>query len=400
MNLIVGIVIVAIVIWLVTRFARRSARSLPPVPTPQKAVTTPKKVENQPIIDGMQVTDVDQGALTSAGPNSWVLKPRSPLPITVEDVSKDAAEKLKFLLERATYWSEKVPQIAYLIAVSNARFKEVDEFLTDYRRFFDTKIDSAITASKDWVDASERDKTALMAEFRMQVKDEMPIYVEGVDELLSGRPTDFTMDDALLKRFSGDAELYEFYLSRLRRVDKAEVVKAEWSWWKSWEKLADMGLALRGRDIPRKAILETLKLADLNDLLRDSALKPFRRRAQAMDAALAMPDLDARLSDKIAFREQFLILAPEDLDTTTLRDCFSYASALALLVQRTYFSGRQTLEIIDEYQQDRSSYEGWKITNAEEPMPLCAAKYCREFKRMPKNLPPFHVGCTCELEPV
>jgi hypothetical protein len=376
-------------IWLIRRMMRRTATSRASVVTLETRLhTAPETL----------APDVDQGPLTAAGPSSWILNPKSPLPMTVVGVSHESAAELKSLLERAQYWSEKIPQIAYIIAATNAKFQEVDDFISKCKPIFDAEIESLKAASPDWKEASERDREALMDEFRQQAKAKMPVHAEGIEDLLSGEPTNISIDDTLLRRFGGNATLYEFYLSTLGRAGKVQIVKAEASWRKSWEELVGMGLALRGKDIPRNALLETLKLADLNDLLRGTTPKPLTRKAPAIDALIALPDLDARLSDRISYREHFLIQPPGDVDVKDLRNCFAYASALALLVQSTYFSARNTLRTVQEYQEDPSSYDGWSVTNTDEPVPQCAVQYCRDYKRKPKSLPPFHIGCTCELE--
>lgn len=199
MELILAIALAIFAIWLVRRMARRaSPRQVP-------AVSAPIEVR---ISTETSTPEVKQGPLTPAGSNRWLLNPLSPLPITVEGISQDTATQLKALLERAEYWSQKIPDIAYIIASTNARFKEVDDFVSECKPLFDAKIENAKATSVDWKDGSERERQALMDEFRQQAKEQMPVYIEDIDDVLAGRPANFEMDDALLKRFAGDANLY------------------------------------------------------------------------------------------------------------------------------------------------------------------------------------------------
>lgn len=341
----------------------------------------------------------DVGELTGQGDGVWVLNPKSPLPLTVVGADRRIAEQLKALLGTAEYWSQKIPDIALVIAQHNLRFREVDAFVKLHRGRFDAEVARLTSASTEWSSASEKDRVDLRTEFEEKALESLGTSVGRADFglLLAGQPSDFNEDDELVRLFAGDAALYSFYLTQLGRSATVANVKADEYGRKSWEQLVDKGLARRGRDIPMQLLLEGMKLKELNELLVGVIPKPLGRKAKAVEAALALHDLPERLSARISFREMFEAMAPSDLDVQKLVESFRYSTALASVVQQTYYTGIKTLEAVDERRRESGIYDAWEITNWNDPVPACAASVCRKYDRLPSKKPPFHVGCTCQL---
>ena len=145
-------------------------------------------------------------------------------------------------------------------------------------------------------------------------------------------------------------------------------------------------------------MLEGLKLKELNELLAGTIEKPLGRKAKAVEAALALPDLQDRLAARISFREMFEVVPPQGLDVAKLVESFGYATAVATVVEQTYYTAITTLDVLDEVQQgDSSYYNAWSVTNWEEPLPACAVSVCKKYKNLPSKKPPYHIGCTCRL---
>lgn len=343
---------------------------------------------------------VDVGALTAAGPNSWVLNPASPLPLTLQGADKSLAEAVKDLLGRQERWQQKVPGLALLIAQHNLSFKEVDDFVAQLKPRFEKEVAKRIRESAEWASASELDKADLRAEFEEVALEGLGVSVGHADLelLLAGPPAALETDDEILRGFGDEAELYAFYLSQLGRSASVVNVKADEWGRKNWERLVEKGCALRGKDIPVQLLLEGLRLKDLNELLAGTIEKPLGRKAKALEAVLALPNLQERLSQQISFREVFQVVPPADIDVSALHASFGWANEVASLVQRTYFTGVRTLEAIQERNKEKGIYNAWEIRNWDEPLPECARPYCKQYDRLPAKRPPFHVGCDCQLE--
>jgi hypothetical protein len=337
------------------------------------------------------------GGLEAAGPDAWVLNPKSPLPLTVVGASRDTAERLRMLLHTPGAWTTKQPQVAYLIAVHNLRFKEIEAFLAQQRTRYLAEVGRQKEASPEWVSASELDREDLLAGFEERAVESLGLNHGSFDLalLLTGEAKHLAADDALLERFAGDASLYAFYLGQLGRGGSVATVPSDDFARQAWESLVAKGLARRGRDIPAKDLLEGLRLKDLNALIAGS--KPVGRKAKAIEAALALPDLPARLEQAVSYRELFQALPPADLEVADLADAFAYADALARVALITCYTAVRTLESMESRQRgDGNAYE---ITNFDsDPPPPCARPYLRVYQRLPAKRPPFHVGCNCTLE--
>lgn len=400
MDWIVIIAIAAVIWWWLK--SKKSSPSAPPSAAsaaPEIKVTITSSVGSGRRSFGDE-SPRDVGALTAAGPGAWTLNPLSPLPLTLLGADEAMAKRVKAVLAKPQYWSQSVPELALLVAQHNLRFKEVDEFVAQHKPRFQAAVRELIDASAEWASASERDREDLRAEFEDTALEHLGVNVGRADlaTLLEGQPSGFEDDDELLRRFNGDSALYSFFLSELGRSGPVATVKADDWGRKSWEKLADMGLALRGKDIPVQHILEGLRLKDLNEILAGTVPKALGRKAKAVEAAMALPDLHERLSKVVSLRERFQPVAPADLDLSSLQQSFGYATEVATVILETYYGGVQTLGVLEEKKRDPEMYDAWEIVNFEEPLPTCAKPYCKKYNRMPAKRPPFHMGCTCQLE--
>lgn len=254
----------------------------------------------------------DVGDLVEISPNTWILNPKSPLPLTLYNADRGLTKRLKELLGTTEYWSQKIPDIALLVAQHNLRFKEVDTFIADHKAKFKSEVERLVSDSKEWAGASEKDRQDLRAEFEGKAIEALGISVGRANLacLLEGEPANFTEDDELVRKFGNDSSLYPFYLSALGRTSQIATVKADDYSRKYWEQLVEKGLARRGKDIPTQLLLDGLRLKDINELLVGTTEKPIGRKTKAIETALSLPDLASRLSEKISYREMFQALPP------------------------------------------------------------------------------------------
>lgn len=398
MEFLIPLIVVA-VIWFWIK-AKSNRAEITPRPQPAEIRFTVTTSTNSSFGHSSNNAPPDVGDLVEAGPNAWVSNPKSPLPLTVYNANRELARKLKEYLGTAESWSEKIPEIALLIAQHNLRFKEVDAFISDNKAKYIAEIERHISSSGEWPEASEKDRQDLRAEFENKAIESLGVAVGRADLacLLGGEPANFAEDDELVRKFTTDSMLYPFYLSALGRTSQVVTVKAEDYNRKHWEQLVEKGLACRGKDIPTQLLLEGLRLKDINELLAGTIEKPIGRKAKAVEAALKLPDLGSRLSERISYREMFQVLPPPGLQTEELGRSFAYATALATVVQQTYYTGVRTLWAIAERKRESGIYDAWEITNWGDPIPACAAPFCKKYDRLPTKRPPFHIGCDCRLE--
>jgi hypothetical protein len=393
------VIAVAFGIWFWLRSKTRTTRrAASDIKVPELKITINTSAEGA--VSGLRETrNPDTGELVAVASDAWVLNPKSPLPMTIYNADRELALTIKLIIGKARYWTQKIPEIALLIAQHNLRFKEVDAFVAHYKPKYEAELARLIASSREWEEASDKDREDLRAEFEESALKSLGVSVGQADLscILKGEPTDFREDDDLVRRFRGNSNLYSFYLSLLGN-SQVMVVKADDYWRKSWEELVENGFARRGKDIPTHLVLDSLRLKDLNELLAGAVEKPLGRKAKAIEVALSLPDLSSRMSSYISYREMFQAVPPTGIDITALINSFTYATALASVAQQTYYTGIKTLEAIEESKRSPGIYDAWEVTNWEDPTPPCAVTVCRKYNRLPSKLPPFHIGCACQLE--
>lgn len=338
------------------------------------------------------------GELTEVA-GGFMLNPRAPLPLTLlGKLTRQDAQALKGDLDYPwTSWHVR-QELAFMIAQKNLRCPEIDAFVAKQKGAVDQQVEKMRASSAEWPSASEKDRRDLLVGFQeaaIGALAERPPQSRNFRVLLEGPPKDVTADDQLLAVFEKDIEAYKTYMYLISSSTSVRIVAAEDNYRKRFELFAAKGLARRGTDIPMADILASLKLKELNELIRGRVEKPVGRKAKAIEVALQMPDLRDRLGAKISFRELFQVLPPADLDIDELKRSFAWASEVADLFCDTYTAGVDTLERLGERRD--MDYSGWRI-RASDCCPTCAVLDQKTYKSRPSKLPPYHIGCTCDLE--
>ena len=340
---------------------------------------------------------IDTGRLTPV-PGGYVLNPRAPIPLSLVGVTEDEASKLKGQLDRTWVDYRIREDIAFLIAKKNLRCPEVEAFVAQLKRQVAADVERQRAASRDWESASEKDRRDLLIGFERAAIDALPQKPARTRELaalLDEPPMDPSADDALLSLFGADVEMYRGYMYALSSARSVRVVPADDYSRKRFEIFVEKGLARRGTDIPMEDVLPSLKLKELNELLKGAVEKPVGRKAKAAELALTLPDLKERLGKLISFRELFQVLPPAGMDVEELRRSFAYASGVADLFCETYATGVRTLQTLSERRE--MQYKGWKVY-AEECCKSCDELNGKTYRSKPAKVPPYHVGCVCWID--
>ncbi len=340
---------------------------------------------------------IDTGYLKLVGDDAWVLNPKSPLPLTVLNASLNPAKKLKEILDSKNY--AKIEEILLLIIQNNLRFKEVDEFVNSNKPKFESAYNKLVNDSLEWADDSEADQDELRQDFEIEAFDSLGVSIGYVDftSLLYDGSYNYAKDNDIFNKLSADPKLLILYMSAINRISKINKVKSNDPDYQSWIKLVEMGYARMGKNIPLDILISGLRLTDLNKLLEIAREKPLRKKSKAIDAALSLPDIISRLDLFIPFREIFQVIPSFGVNEQKMAKTINYAHNLALIVSNTYNTGIHTLESIETKKND-ADYDAWEISNWEDPLPTCAKKVCRKYSKLPAKKPPYHVGCTCNLD--
>lgn len=342
------------------------------------------------------------GALTAGPEGSWILNPKSSLPLSLDGIDRQQAELFRAVCEEKRYIGTDglTRALMPLIARSNLRCLEVEEYVSQHRPQYIKSLQSLQEASREWQEAAERDRQDLLTELQETALRTLHIRPDcDLVALFERAPQDATFDDALLDRYG--METLQFYLRYAGDLKRVHVVPVENdAFRKSFEQLAQVGLATRGKDIPLQDILNTLKLKDMAALAADLSPPKWSRKAQAIEYLLAVPDIIDRAGKVLAFRELFQ-LKPlpsifANIDLALISSSWRHAEAVAWLIARTYIGGALYLRDLErDHIMKKGHHVEMEWQQDQNPCPMCVRAATRQPTRKNRPKTPLHIGCRC-----
>lgn len=248
----------------------------------------------------------------------------------------------------------------------------------------------------------EKDKQDLLSSFKKIAIESLDVrpYCD-LEALFECEPIDATIDDALIDKYGFDN--IKLYFRYATNINKVRIVPSDSYDRPGFEKLVDLDLAKRGKDIPLPDILDALKLKELNELVQDLDVKPFTRKSKAIEFLLTLPDIQQRLNNIVAFRELFQ-LKPlpkefENLDVSKISENWKYTSQITFLIVQTYFSGCNKFQHYQNSLDSISVFEKWEIiaVNDSSTCPYCQRASSKTYPTTQRPKVPLHIGCRCTV---
>src|SRR4030043_1326291 len=126
---------------------------------------------------------LDSGSITETSGSGFILNPKSPLPLTVSNLTKAQALTLKGYLDEEVNWTRRDWETTFFIAQSNAKCKEIDDYIEKYRSLYLSTINNLKSKSTDWNSASEKDKEDLLVEFKINALESLPVKPSDIERL-------------------------------------------------------------------------------------------------------------------------------------------------------------------------------------------------------------------------
>lgn len=398
--LVILAIIILIVVWLSTKKKSSIAR----VETSKLDIPEPKITVSIRTTPSSSFDNPNTGSVTMTHDGGWILNPTSTFPLTIYGVDQQIADELKKLLEAGyslgTYAHART--IVSIIARSNLRCKEIDDYVKKFKPQYFSRIEELKQSSGEWRSASVRDQDDLLVSFREQAVESFDIrpYCD-LETLFECEPTDATIDDALIDRYGYDN--LQLYLRYAGNLDKVRVIPADHYERGGFEKLVEIGLAIKGTDISLPGILETLKLKEMNDLVTDLNQKTFGRKSKAIEFLMNLPDIQQRLSKIVAFRELFQLKPlPNEFSNIDLRkisEAWRYANEIATIITHTYVMGGYATRNMHQEQDDLSYIKGWELSpvNDDATCPYCKRAASKSYSKKQYPKVPLHIGCRCSV---
>lgn len=368
------------------------------MPTDSNISSTTLAIENKSTQPTSDITSI-KSKQSASKETEFVINPGSPFELTLLGADKSLGKQIQNILSDDKTWDDKKKQqIVAIFAEYNLKVKEIEAYKRKYDKVYFDKLEELKNASAEWKTAGELDKEDLLEDFReVAVKG---IYEQANCDLVSlfeKEPKDITVDDALIKEYG--FENIQTYLRYADNLDKVRVIPNDNYNRQRFEKLVELGLSIRGSSIPLKEILSTLTLKDLNEIANNPD-KQFKRKNQAIEFILTIPNIEEKIGSKISLRELFKLKPlPEKFAAVNLQEvsnAWNYTYEVVRLFVDTYRNASyaaQTLKDKEYVKEYRVEYWG----NAENMCP-CAKELIN--KKYPKSRPPkipYHIGCNCSL---
>ncbi|WP_192822808.1 hypothetical protein [Rufibacter sp. LB8] len=338
---------------------------------------------------------------TQAG-KEYVLNPGKPFALTLVHGSDQVARTVRKLLEEEEgqyTGGNKLTQLASLFAEHNLRVKEVETYKAKYGPVYLQKLEELRRNSAEWQQAGPRDREDLEEEFRQVA---LGAVYEQADcdlrTLFEKEPHDITFDDELIKEFGFDN--MRTYLRFADNLQKVRVLQSDNYNRPKFEKLVELGLAVRGSAIPVAEILSTLTLKDLNQLAQPAG-KEFKRKNLAIDHICTLPNLEELVGEQVSLRELFKLQPlPEKyrhLNLQELADSWAYTFVVVELLVQTFRNSNFAVQTL----QDKAYVKHYLVHNWKREDALCPRARELRSQIFPKASPPMlpcHVGCNCVLK--
>lgn len=348
---------------------------------------------------------IDVGRIKKASNGGWVINPKSGFPLTIYGPSKSICEKFKNILENGISESfyTTTQSLIPIATRYNINCKEIDDYIKEFKPQYQRSIKKQISNSSDWAEGSDLDKEDLLSEFKFAAIDALEVRPScDLERLFDNEDLDETIDDELVEKFG--YESVSFYLSKKLKVYN---IPSDHDHRKNFEKLVDVGLAVRGKNVSLRLILESMKLKEMNALVADLNPPKFSRKVKAVEYLETTPDILDRLDKAVSFRTLFQINPlPKEFSHINLESVSRaqrYAREICFLIACTYTMGVYALRDKNQYEEYLQDYKkGWKIWAANDDE---CCSYCQKASRKKyskKNYPivPLHIGCRCSVHSI
>lgn len=347
----------------------------------------------------------ESSVVTATKDGGWIINPESAFRLTLYGIDQATALHIKHLLDATgAEWSTaaKVDALLPVIVRSHLRCKEIEAYISEFRPVYLKTLADLQRASPEWARATEQERKDLLAAFRAQALAALDIRPQGdLVALFEETPSDTAIDEALYERLG--FELLQVYMRHAEPPEKISLIPRKHPDRAGFERLADLGLALRGPQIPLHAIVGTLKLKEIKAAIADLNPPPLTRKSQAIPHLLALPDAKARVVRAVPLEDYFQLspLPPElaHLDLHRAASAWRYVREVAALLVETYTRGYDVIEQKQHYLAHEAEMSGWKIGTAAEACPYCKRSAERIYPLSQAPRIPLHLGCQCQLLP-
>lgn len=393
-----GTFFVLLLVFLVIIFIAKSSKKKTSVP----------KTEN--LID-VKVTMGNSGNSTASyerGPKfrpvkqdtngDWRLNPAASFKLTLQNANEEIAKEVRSILDDEKHGGyRKIEKVTALFAQYNLKVKEIESYKKQYGKQYFELIEEQKANSEEWKVSGEKDREDIMVDFReVAIKSLYERADCDLQVLFEFEPSDITLDDSLIEEYG--FENLQVYLQYAENIEKVRVIQNDSYYRPIFDKLVELGLAVKGHELEKEEILMTLTLKELNAIAKHPE-KEYKRKKQAVEYILELDNVDSLIGKHVSLRELFKLKPlPEkysSIDMDILSKTWKYHSEEAKLLVDTFNSTYDTWLTLKE-----KEYVDYYKVDVYDNEDACQCALERSNKKYPKSSPPkvpCHIGCNCSL---
>lgn len=328
--------------------------------------------------------------------------PGSSLPLTLTNCTKQDAELILNVLTERIWIDKKNDKVYELFAVKNIVCKEIEQYIDEYAPRYKEYVTELLNEDKEPDEILSTDEITFM-EVNTQIKkaaaeklDKQP-SVNNFYSLFDSRPDSINWDDEIIKKYSYDALRVYFKNYQYNNSTRFFSVTADQDERKYMEQLVTHGLALQGTDIPFEHYLNMLPIKDLTVLFPD--VKKGKTKNEYLNAIMNTYDYNAlreATKKRFTFKSTFMLKEIPEIDSDLACNYWMYLDTYLSVFWRTLFN-YDKLDM--EHLNSLHGNTKLKITYDEQwnHCPYARQMAATPFKANNIKLPPYHVGCTCEV---
>ena len=330
----------------------------------------------------------------------YLINPGAGFELTLYNADKDKIYLFVDALNQSIGNYHMIQNLMEVLTVADIRCREIDTYVDEYRPKYEKLIKELLEKHPDWKDANERDKNDILKEVRQTALG--MIYVRPDVELnllFEYHPWDDPLPRKILQKYP--TSVISKYIRVWDEKMKVKVIPADNADRDLYEQMAEVGLAIRGREIPTEKILTTMKMDQMRDIASKFDIKIPRKKEEAAKVLSAIEGIDEHLDENISFRELFqLTPLPEefkDVEIEKVGGFMDYCRIIADLIGRTYtfayYDGRRDYGEVD--------MEGYEVLCAPDgrTCPYCKEQAKKKYSKKNRPNTPFHLACRCRAFP-
>ena len=331
----------------------------------------------------------------------YLINPGASFELTLYNANKDKIDLFVDALNQSINQSpyNMIQNLIRILIVADIRCREIDAYVDEYQPKYEKFVKESIEKHPDWKDANERDRKDILKEVCQTALG--MIYVRPdveLDHLFEYYPWDDPRPRKVLQKYPLNV-ISKYIRVRDERME-VKVIPADNTDRNIYEQMVELGLAIRGRDIPSEKILATLKIDQLREIASKFDVKIPRKKDEAAKKLSDIEGITEYLDKNVSFRELFQ-LAPlpeefKDVEIKKVGEFIKYCRIIADLIGRTY---------IFAYREGRRDYsdedyiEGYKVSCVGDTStcPYCKEQAKKKYSKKNRPNTPLHLACRCRV---